>query len=99
MPNEVKQVVAIVSNPNRHDDRGRVSIGYYMLADGLLTMTDADGAPVRSRGGDKFVRKLQPDENPDIVAKRLTVKIHRMASGDEHGAWRRLDWPKNFNIV
>jgi len=96
---EVKQVVAIVSNPSRHDDLGRTTFGFYVLKDGLLTMTDGNGAAVHSRGGDKFTHKLQPSENPDVIAKRLTVKIHRMASGDEHGVWRKIDWPRNGNIV
>jgi hypothetical protein len=95
----VKRVIAILSNPSRHDDLGRVTIGFYTLKDGLLTMTDGDGAPVRSRGGDKFVHKLQPNENPDAIAKRLTVKIHRMAQGDGHNIWRKIDWPRNGNIV
>jgi hypothetical protein len=39
---EVHKVTAIVSNPTRAGDNGRVTLGFYTLADGLLTMTDGE---------------------------------------------------------
>jgi hypothetical protein len=40
--------------------RGQVTIGYYTLADGILTMTDSKGAPVRNTNtGEKI-----PDRFP-----------------------------------
>ena len=50
---EVRCVVAVVSNPITEDDPGRATYGYYILEDGLLTMTDGNGAPVRNTFGEK----------------------------------------------
>ena len=62
---------------------GRVTIGYYVLDDGILTMTDGEGAPFRSTGGDRITHRLQSDEDPTVIARRLTMKIYRMVRGGE----------------
>ena len=61
---DVKQVTAIVSNPSPLDpsDTGRVTVGYYIMEDDLLTMTDGDGKPFRGRSGEKVTHKLQAGE-------------------------------------
>src|SRR5690349_3146685 len=74
---EVRCVVAVVSNPIGPDDPGRATYGYYILEDGLLTMTDGNGTPVRNTFGEKETHRLQDGEDPDYIAKRRAVKIHR----------------------
>ncbi|WP_027578396.1 hypothetical protein [Bradyrhizobium sp. Ai1a-2] len=94
---EVKQVSAIVANPSmlRDNDPGQVTIGYYTLKDDVLTMTDGTGEPVRNRYGEKTTHKLQAGEAPDVIAKRLTLKIYRRIRGsDDIGFGRRLVYPK-----
>jgi hypothetical protein len=83
---DVKQVTAIVANPNRRDprDTGRVTYGYYVIEDGLLIMTDGDGKGFRGRSGERVTHKLQPGEEPDVIAQRLTRQIYR-ALNEEPG--------------
>jgi len=63
---------------------GRVTVGYYILRDGVLTMTDDEGAPVRGQSGEKIKiqQKLKDGEDATVIAKRLTMKIYRR-NGDK----------------
>jgi hypothetical protein len=99
---DVKQVIAIVSNPisTNPNDHGRVTIGYYVLQDGLLTMTDGEGAAVRGRAGEKITHKMRPGDDAGTIARRLTLQIHRMARGESGPAGfnRPLSYP-NIGII
>jgi hypothetical protein len=86
---EIKAVQAIVSNPSPSDPTGRVTVGYYVVKDGLLTMTDSTGAPVRSRGGDKYEQKIGEGDNVTLIAQRLTMKIYRSRSGNDMAGFNR----------
>src|SRR3954462_10288424 len=45
---EVKRVIVTIKKPNAAtNDRGQTTYGYYTLADGLMTMTDGEGKPMR----------------------------------------------------
>ncbi len=90
----MKQVTAIVSNPSLLDEAGRVTIGFYVMDGSLLTMTDGEGTPVRGRSGERITQKIQAGEDPSVIAKRLTMRIYRMARGDGM-AWfnRPLNYP------
>jgi hypothetical protein len=50
---------------------GRVTVGYYILRDGVLTMTDDEGAPVRGQSGEKIKiqQKLKDGEDATVIAK------------------------------
>ena len=80
---EIKAVQAIVSNPSPAERTGRVTVGYYFVKDGLLTMTDSKGTPVRSSGGNKYEQKIGEDDNVPLIAERLTMKIYRSRNGNE----------------
>ena len=90
---EVRCVVAVVSNPIGPDDPGRATYGYYILENGLLTMTDGNGDPVRNTSGDKETHRLQDGEDPDYIAKRRAVKIHRQLRKNDNGFGRPLRYP------
>ena len=72
---------------------GRVTIGYYVLDDGILTMTDGEGAPFRGTSGDRISHRLQSDEDPTVIAKRLTMRIYRMVRGGDMAGFNR---PLNY---
>lgn len=91
---EVFEVSAIVSNPIREDDAGRATIGYYVLDGDQLTMTDSQGAAVRSRFGEKYTHTLEPGQDASQIARRFTLKIHRMAVGSGSDFNRPLVYPR-----
>ena len=62
---EFKSVQAIVSNPSP-----RKPDGLYVLKDGVLTMTDSKGAPVRSYGGDQYKPKSSEGDYVTLIAQR-----------------------------
>ena len=68
---------------------GRLTLGYYVLDDGILTMTDGDGSPFRSTGGDRITHRLQSGEDLTVVAKRLTMKIYHMVRRDNMVGFNR----------
>jgi len=69
---------------------GRVTIGYYVLDDGVLTMNTRGKAPFRGRSGDRVTHKMLPGEDPTVIAKRLTMRIYGMVRGDGTDFHRRL---------
>jgi len=80
---EVHSVYATVRRPRDENDLGQVTVGYYTLADDVLTMTDSKGAPVRDlNSGEKFLHKMQPGDDARAIANRLTTKIYWMLRGE-----------------
>jgi hypothetical protein len=80
---EVHHVYGTVRNP-MGDDLGQVTNGYYMLVDGVLTMTDRAGVPIRGmNNGEKFQHKLAAGDDTAAVARRLTMRIYRMLRGGD----------------
>ena len=96
---DVKQVVAVVNNPNPDDphDLGRATVGYFVVEKNLLTMTHGDGRPFIGRSGERIEQKLQRDDDPTLIAKRLTLRIHRSSYGDRMADFhtRRLVYPRS----
>lgn len=90
----IKSAVAIVSNPVNAKDTGEVAQGNYTLENGVLTMTDADGVPLRDENtGGRIEMRLLPGESETVAARRLTLKIHRAANGDQlAGFHKRIDY-------
>jgi hypothetical protein len=78
---EIHQVFATVRLPS-DGDPGQVTIGYYTQADGVLTMTDSKGVPVRTSSGEKRVHRLQEGEDPRAIASRLTKQIRTAMRGE-----------------
>jgi hypothetical protein len=91
---EIKAVQAIVSNPNPREPAGRVTVGYYVLQDGLLTMTDSKGEPVRSRSGDKYEQRVEEGDNVTLIAQRFTMRIYRSRTGNDTAGFNR---PLNYS--
>jgi hypothetical protein len=88
---EVRSVAVSVSSPNPADPAGRATVGYYIVQDGVLTMTDGEGKPVRRRySGEVYKKKLAADDDPSVIAKRLTLTIWRSnTGGDASGGFNR----------
>jgi hypothetical protein len=86
---EVHCVYATVSNPSSAADPGRVTEGFYTVADGVVTMTNPEGVPIRDIEGDRITHKLADGENAKAVASRLTMKIFRAVRGDDVGGFNR----------
>ena len=72
-------------------DLGRITEGFYIVEDGELMMTNADGDPVYINGRE-FRHKLAPGEDSSRVAKGMTGEIFRLVNGEMSGR-RRLVFP------
>ena len=44
---EIKSVIVTTAKPTGPDDLGRCEEGFYTVANGILTMCDRDGVPLR----------------------------------------------------
>jgi hypothetical protein len=78
---EVHSIYATVRQP-KNGDTAQVTTGYYTLADGVLTMTDSKGAPVRRMlSGEKILHKTKSGDNERSIAGRLTLEIYYMLRG------------------
>jgi len=79
-----KGVIVIVSNPVSKKDAGVVAEGWYVRDGDTLTMTDRDGLVLRDEDtGARYTHRLEPGQDADAVAKRLTLRRYRAMNADE----------------
>ena len=72
---------------------GRAAIGYSVVEGHPLTMTYGDGRPYHGKSGEKITHRLQADDDPTVIGKRLTMQIHRASRGDGMAGFNR---PLNY---
>src|SRR5690348_2551955 len=82
---DVHSVTIQVRAPSRPGDTGQVSFGYYVVDDGMLTMTDGEGKPVRRRTGDLMTHKLKPGDDAETIARIFTRNFRLHTQGDSAG--------------
>jgi hypothetical protein len=77
------------------DDPGAVTEGAYIVDDGVLTMTQPDGSPVRNP--ERFTHKLRDGDNAPGIAGQLTLEIRQalLGKGTVAGFNRQLAYPKS----
>ena len=78
---EVHKVLAQVEAPSNSNPAGRITTGFYTVTKGVLTMTDADGVPVRRSDGEMYTHKLGKGENPASMACVLTKQVRAAVHG------------------
>jgi hypothetical protein len=93
---EVHRVTVTVRRP-KDSDPGQVTFGYYTLVDGILTMTDASGMPMRRTSGEYYRAKIGPDESPQTRARVFTREIRAALRGSDFN--RPLDYSKFGGIA
>jgi hypothetical protein len=79
---EVHQVYAQLEPPSKHNPAGRVVLGYYVLVDDVVTMTDQSGKTAEDAEGRTYSEKLEPSGDAQAVAARLTKKLRSALRGD-----------------
>jgi hypothetical protein len=83
-------VTTRTSDPDSGDP-GSANIGYYIVEDGLLTLTDQSGTPLKTEGDKPITAIIEPGVDPRAVAASLT---YRRARNTIDGFNRRLVYPK-----
>jgi hypothetical protein len=71
---------------------GQVAEGRYTWEDGVVTLVDQDGTPLRDRKGKVYEKKLTPQEDPHTIARRLTKQRFHDHGGDKQDFWRPLTY-------
>ena len=69
---------------------GRTAEGKFIYEDGTVTLTDHKGNPLKD-----YARKIGPDENPVVVARRLTKQFYLARRGKDRLDFKRhIHYPK-----
>jgi len=96
---DVQRVTVYLSHPTGPNDLGQVTFGFFKVEDGVLTMTDERGNPMRRvNNGEIWSRKFGPDDNPRSIAAAFTKEIRRELYGDSDFN-RRLNYPDIRRVV
>jgi hypothetical protein len=74
MPKVYDIVIQVRARKGR--DLGKVTEGKYVFEDGTVTLTDHAGVPATDEKGRKYSHKLEPGENAETIAARLTKQLH-----------------------
>jgi hypothetical protein len=79
---EVKTIFAQVRQPRGANDPGAAVEGKYIVEDGVVTLTDPKGTPVRDEYG-KFYRHtlVPPKDDERQIGARLTKKFRSALRG------------------
>jgi hypothetical protein len=91
---EVHKVLAQIEAPSKSNPAGRITTGFYTVVKSTLTMTDADGVPMRRDDGEMYTHKLAKGENPRSMACVLTKQVRAAVHG-----YSALSGPKREPIV
>ena len=87
---EIKSVIVTTAKPTGPDDLGRCEEGFYMVANGILTMCDMDGVPLRDDNtGRRREMKLLPGDVPAQEARRMTLRFWRENNKDQMAGFHR----------
>ena len=92
-----RTVFATIKPPTTSDPVGSVVEGCYLILDGEVVLTDRDGKPVQNHDGKAYRHKLQPGDDADVHARRLTKQFRlarRTKNGAVAGFGGPLDYPK-----
>jgi hypothetical protein len=88
MLDEVKKITIQISRPHGSFP-GKIAIGYYVVADGFVVMTDEDGKPT---GDGK--RLLNPDGDARLIACAMLRSSRRDGNGRPAGFSDKLQYQK-----
>jgi hypothetical protein len=78
--------------PNGPADTGESAAIHYVVADGVVKVTDQDGHMLRYADGEPCKQALGPHDNPKQIAVRLGRRYHEQIYGDrERGFWRDIN--------
>src|SRR5262245_8449723 len=80
---EVFQVWLDIEIPSRRCPEGRNAFGYYIVVDGVVTMTDPKGEPAIDGEGKIYSHKLAPEDDARVIAGRLTKQLRSALRGDQ----------------
>jgi len=92
---EVHSVQVQIERPKGRFE-GRVVEGRYIVEDGVLSLTNHDGIPVRDAEGKAYTHKLEPGDNAKQIAGLLTKKFRRVRRGGSSEAPRAFSGPLTY---
>jgi hypothetical protein len=80
---EVFTVYAQVRAPRGPSDPGAVVEGAYIVTDGVVTLTDRQGNPVRDQHGKLYTKKIANGDSARTIAARMTKDFRSMLRGKD----------------
>ena len=77
---EVHQVYIHIKPVSPALPTGQIAYGFYVIKDGVVTMTNQKGEPAHDDAGKTYTAKLD-GEDPQIIAGRLTRQLRDALRG------------------
>ena len=81
MPDSTPNTVFVQIRPPKNGDAGQVVEGMYIVADGVVMLTDRESNPATDERGRKYTHRLRQRENPKVIAGRLTGELRTALRG------------------
>ena len=92
---KINSVIVEVHRPNEETGYpGQVEEGQYIVKGGSVTLVDVAGSPLIDRYGNAYSQKLQKEDNPRVIARRLLKQRWRDRNGDKSNFNRPIHYPK-----
>lgn len=86
MPEKPKSVFVTIKAPTQHDPLGQNAEGCYLVLDGAVVLTDRAVKPVQDDEGKHYRYTLQPGDDADVHARRLTKQFRLALRGKNRPA-------------
>jgi hypothetical protein len=79
---------------------GQVAEGKFCYEDNVVTLVDYHGNPVKNVHGRTYGQKVNPDEDPLVIARRLTKQFDLARRGNDRFDFNRpLYYKRDGSIV
>ena len=92
---EVKKVMVQLREP-RGSDPGAVVLGFYIVKDNTVIMTDADGNEAGLETGRRFTHRLQESEDARSWACKMTKELRLAFQGSDGGSVHGFSGPIQY---
>jgi hypothetical protein len=93
----IKYIVTTISHPSQENPNGVVAEGWFIEANGTVTLVTRAGKAILNRQNKKYSQKLTGRDDPRRIAQRL-VKDRYYATNNRSDFTRTLQY-KNQGIV
>jgi hypothetical protein len=81
---KINRVTVTIRQPKGDGDPGQVAEGRFLFEDGVVTLVNHVGTPVRDHDGRTYTKKLEDGESEYVIAGRLTKQFRTARRGDKH---------------
>jgi hypothetical protein len=94
---EIHKITVTIERRSPRYPEGKTTPAGYIFVDGVVTLVDPQGAPVRDPHGSMYRHKIEPgDAGPEDIARVLARRLHNVIHGKPADIGERVKRPLQY---